>query len=130
MADNIQITPGSGEVVATDEVDGRHFQAMKPAFGPDGTADYVSEDNPLPVHDAEAIDLISRMLLYLDSPRGYDKSIQRERVTAILESGTVTTVTTVATVTTLANIDGYNARMQILDQNRTSWAQCVRARIT
>jgi hypothetical protein len=54
----------------------------------------------------------------------------------VLESGTVTTVTTVTTVSTVSavtalnSLDGYNARMQILDNNRTAWAQCVRARIT
>jgi hypothetical protein len=66
----------------------------------------------------------------LMAPLGYDKSLQRQRGTVLIESGTVTTVTTVGTVTTLSNIDGYNARMQILDQNRTSWAQCVRSRIS
>lgn len=74
--------------------------------------------------------LLTRMLNYLNSPMGYDKSLQRQRGTVIVESGTVTAVTTVGTVTTLSNIDGYNARMQILDQNRVAWAQCVRARIT
>lgn len=83
--------------------------------------------------------LLTRMLNYLNAPMGYDKSLQRQRGTVVVESGTVTTVTTVTTVstvttcstlTTLSNFDGYNARMQILDQNRVSWAQCVRARIT
>jgi hypothetical protein len=70
---------------------------------------------------------------------GYDKSLQRQRGTVTVESGTVTTVSTVTTVTTvntvaavtsLNNIDTYNARMTVLDTNRTAWAQCVRARIT
>jgi hypothetical protein len=68
--------------------------------------------------------LLTRMLSYLNSPMGYDKSLQRQRGTVLVESGTVTTVTT------LSNIDGYNGRMQILDNNRVAWAQCVRARIT
>jgi hypothetical protein len=82
------------------------------------------------------------MLNYLNSPMGYDKSLQRQRGTVTVESGTVTTVSTVTTVTTvttvntvaavtsLNNIDTYNARMTVLDTNRTAWAQCVRARIT
>ena len=76
---------------------------------------------------------MTRLLQYLNAPQGYDKSLQRARVTAVVESGTVTAVTTVATVTTvtsLNNYDGYNARMTVLDTNRTAWAQCVRARIT
>lgn len=80
--------------------------------------------------------LLTRMLNYLNAPMGYDKSLQRQRGTVVLESGTVTTVTTVTTVSTVSavtalnSLDGYNARMQILDNNRTAWAQCVRARIT
>jgi hypothetical protein len=85
------------------------------------------------VHDAEAVELLSRLLLYLDSPRGYDKSLQRERVTAILESGTVTTVTTVttcATVTNLSTIDTLQGGLLVRGQNMAAWAQTVRARIT
>jgi hypothetical protein len=99
-----------------------------------------SLSSPLQVIDTVAdesaqsmILLLTRMLNYLNAPMGYDKSLQRQRATVVVESGTVTTVstvTTVGTVTTLSNIDGYNARMQILDQNRVAWAQCVRARIT
>jgi hypothetical protein len=77
--------------------------------------------------------LLVRMLNYLNAPMGYDKSLQRQRGTVLVESGTVTTVTTVTTVaavTSLNNIDTYNARMTVLDTNRTAWAQCVRARIT
>ena len=71
--------------------------------------------------------LLTRMLNYLNSPMGYDKSLQRQRGTVTVESGTVTTV---AALTSLNNIDTYNARMTVLDTNRTAWAQCVRARIT
>lgn len=31
MANNIDITPGAGATVATDEVNGRHYQIVKPA---------------------------------------------------------------------------------------------------
>lgn len=99
-----------------------------------------SLSSPLQVIDTVAdesaqsmINLLTRMLNYLNAPMGYDKSLQRQRGTVVVESGTVTTVTTVATVsnvTSLNNLDGYNARMQILDNNRTAWAQCVRSRIT
>jgi hypothetical protein len=99
-----------------------------------------SLSSPLQVIDTVAdesaqsmILLLTRMLNYLNAPMGYDKSLQRQRGTVTVESGTVTTVTTVTTVgavTTLNNIDGYNGRMQILDNNRVAWAQCVRARIT
>lgn len=75
----------------------------------------------------------------LDSPRGYDKSLQRQRGTVIVESGTVTTVstvttcstvTTVSTVTNLSTIDNIQGRIGQLSENLSAWAGCVRARIT
>ena len=146
MADNVGYTPGSGATVAADDIGGVLYQRIKPTFGADGSAVDVSSANPMPVVDSSAdetrqgiVMLLTRMLNYFNAPLGYDKSLQRQRGTVVLESGTVTTVSTVTTVTTvttcaavtsLNNLDGYNARMQILDNNRTAWAQCVRARIT
>jgi len=140
VADNVGYTPGSGAVVAADDISGVLYQRVKPVVGVDGVAVDVSSTDPMPVYDAvtqssqqDMILLLTRMLNYLNSPMGYDKSLQRQRGTVIVESGTVTAVTTVATVTnvtSLNNIDTYNARMTVLDTNRTAWAQCVRARIT
>lgn len=117
-----------------------------------GSADYVgfnsggnlvgvSETTPLPTSDAAAegtrqdmVLLLVRMLNYLNSPMGYDKSLQRQRATVVVETlptlAAVTTVTTVTTVGNIAAFGAYNAQMQVLDTNRTAWAQCVRARIT
>jgi hypothetical protein len=136
MADNIGYTPGSGANIAADDIGGVLYQRVKLTAGEDGTANDVSEAAPLPVADNASGNLLLRILQMLMAPLGYDKSLQRQRGTVLVESGTVTTVSTVTTVTTvgavtsLNNLDGYNARMQILDQNRTSWALCVRARIT
>lgn len=149
MADNVGYTPGTGAIVAADEIGGVLFQRVKLTSGVDGTATDVSsasplpvsitgisEAAPLPVADNTSGNLLLRILQMLIAPLGYDKSLQRQRGTVLIESGTVTTVTTVTTVSTvttvgnLNNIDGYNARMQILDNNRTSWALNVRARIT
>jgi len=90
----------------------------------------VTTSNATEESTQDMILLLTRMLNYLNAPMGYDKSLQRARQTAIIESGTVTTVGTVTAVTSLNNIDTYNARMTVLDTNRTAWAQCVRARIT
>jgi hypothetical protein len=140
MADNVGYTPGSGAVIAADDIGGVLHQRVKIGIGADNTAVDVSDANPMPVSDAAAEEtrqsmalLLVRMLSYLNAPMGYDKSLQRQRGTVLVESGTVTTVTTVTTVanvTSLNNIDTYNARMTVLDTNRTAWAQCVRARIT
>ena len=146
MADNVGYTPGSGAIVAADDISGVLYQRIKPVVGVDGVAVDVSSTSPMPVSDVTAEEtrqdmllLLTRLLNYLNSPMGYDKSLQRQRGTVLIESGTVTTVSTVTTVTTvntvsavtsLNNIDTYNARMTVLDTNRTAWAQCVRARIT
>lgn len=48
MADDVTL-PGSGAVIATDDVSGRQVQLVKPVFGADGSATMVSGANPLPV---------------------------------------------------------------------------------
>jgi hypothetical protein len=139
MADNVGYTPGSGATVAADDIGGVLYQRVKPVAGVDGVAVDVSDDAPLPVADNHSGNLLGRILQMLMAPLGYDKSLQRQRGTVLVESGTVTTVSTVTTVTTVAavtavtslnNIDTYNARMTVLDTNRTAWAQCVRSCIT
>jgi hypothetical protein len=137
MADNVGYTPGSGAVIAADDIGGVLHQRVKIGVGADNTAVDVSDVNPMPVSDAAAEEtrqsmalLLVRMLNYLNSPMGYDKSLQRQRGTVVVESGTVGAVTTVNDLTRLNNLEAYNARMLVLDTNRTAWAQCVRARIT
>jgi hypothetical protein len=133
MADNIGYTPGSGAVVAADDVGGVLYQRIKPAFGADNTAVDVSSANPLPVTDAQLADvelLLMRMLNALNAPQGYDKSLQRQRGTMVVESGTVTTVTTVSTLVNMSTIDSLQGRIQVYGANLSAWADTVRARIT
>ena len=136
MADNVGYTPGSGAVVAADDIGGVLHQRVKIGVGADGSATDVSSTNPMPVADNEAGNLLMRILQMLMAPLGYDKSLGRQRGTVVVESGTVTTVSTVTTVTTvssltnIAAIGGYSAQMQVFDTNRTAWALNVRARIT
>ncbi len=139
MADNIGYTPGSGAVVAADDVGGVLYQRVKPAFGTDNTAVDVSATNPLPVVDTQLADIdlvLTRILSALNAPQGYDKSLQRQRGTNIIESGTITTVSTVTTVTTVAaltnmsQIDTLQGRIQVYGANLSAWAYTVRARIT
>jgi hypothetical protein len=59
--------------------------------------------------------------------------LARNRVTALIESGTVTTVGTVTAVNGVANIGSIgNQQAQLLTngQNVSAWAATVRARIT
>jgi hypothetical protein len=99
---------------------------------PVGVVDVANEAS-----QQEMVLLLTRMLNYFNAPQGYDKSLQRGRVTAVVETGnlgTISTVTTVATVTNLTNITGsignYQANQQVWGQNQASWAALVRARIT
>lgn len=80
--------------------------------------------------------LLRRIVAALLAPLGYDKTLQRFRNTAILESGTLTTCSTVTTVTTvttasnLVNMNGLAADRLVLNQNYSAWAATHRARIT
>lgn len=151
MSGDIKITQStepSDPAVATDNVGGRHYQWMKPAFGAEGFATPVDSGNPFPVADATAAakltaieaklpalsssgampvadstvwGLLGRILNVLLAPLGFDKSLQRYRQTAIVESGTVTNQT---------NIGGFNADAQVRANINAAWNLNVRARIT
>jgi hypothetical protein len=116
-------------------------------FNSGGNLVGVSSSNPLPVDigavgvlevtDSDSQLLLTRMLNYLNSPQGYDKSLQALRITGTLPTvttvGTVTTVTTVttcSTVTNLSTIDTLQGRIQVYGANLSAWADCVRSRIT
>lgn len=70
------------------------------------------------------------------NPPHIDKSLNRVRETAIIESGTITTVSTVTAVTTLTtltgltNIDSYQGKLLMVGQNISAWAGVVRRNIT
>lgn len=71
-----------------------------------------------------------RILNALKSPVAFDRALNRTRVTAAIESGTVTTVGTVTTLSNISLIDGQQGRILMLAANRQSWAFNVRSRIT
>lgn len=77
--------------------------------------------------------LLIRLLNATNSPRGYDVALGRNRVTALIESGTVTTVSTVTNVGTVGNqnnLGGQQAQLLVSGQNVSAWAATVRSRIT
>jgi hypothetical protein len=102
----------------------------------------ISETDPLTLRVENVRNLMNLVLQLLDSPRGYDKSLQRQRSTVVVESGTVTAVTTVSTVSTvsavttvstvsnISTIDGIQGRIGQIGQNLSAWADCVRSRIS
>jgi hypothetical protein len=201
MADNVGYTPGTGALVAADEIAGVLHQRIKIGVGVDGVAVDVSSENPMPVDigidalnplpvtlpdvtalnplpvtmpdvtalnplpvtlpdvtalnplsvtlpdvtlanplpiiDAtsaeaqqEMVLLLTRMLNYLNAPQGYDKSLQRSRQTAIIESGTVTTVGTVSNVANQTLMGGIQAQILVNGGNMAAWQAAVRNRIT
>lgn len=130
MADNTTL-PGTGDVIASDDIGGVKYQRVKLTHGEDGEALDASVNNPVPVQDSDGNGILGRILQMLLSPLGYDKSLQRQRGTVVVESlPTLATVTTVATVTNQTNIGGFNADVPVRAQVNAAWALNVRARIT
>jgi hypothetical protein len=156
MTANVGYTPGTGAIVAADEIAGVLHQRIKIGVGVDGVAVDVSSANPMPVTlpDVTALNplpvsdvtnaaaqqdmilLLTRMLNYLNAPQGYDKSQQRQRNTTVIESGTVTTVSTVntvlavGTVTNQTQMGGIQAQILVNAGNLAAWNAVVRSRIT
>lgn len=94
---------------------------------------------PVEVIDSQAASMFLRFFNLFSSPPGYDPSLQRQRITAILESGTVTTVSTVTTCTTvgtvntvtnMAQLDGVQGRLLAYGADLSAWHDCVRSRIS
>lgn len=80
--------------------------------------------------------VIKALLQSTTNPPHIDKSLNRVRETAIVESGTITTVGTVSAVTAittltgLTNIDSYQGKLLMVGQNISAWASVVRRNIT
>lgn len=54
MADNVSITPGTGNSIAADEIAGVKHQRVKVQFGADGSATDVSSSDRLPVEASQS----------------------------------------------------------------------------
>ena len=83
MADNVGYTPGSGAIVAADEINGVLYQRIKPTFGGDGVAIDISPTNPLPVvtdRTNQLLSILQRLTKILESNMVVD-SAQRQRIT-------------------------------------------------
>ena len=124
MADNVTL-PATAEVVATDEVGGRHFQRVKVSHGEDGVALDASPATPLPVEvfgellevlaaTRMAIKALTKSIGYaLPNAQGQPIMEVRQATAANLNvtlgSTTISsgTLTTVSTVTNQAQAGGY-----------------------
>ena len=96
--------------------------AEVPVSGPITDAELRASE--VPVVDDVVANFLHQMLMILQSPAAFDLSLNRLRQTAIIESGTVTTVTN------CTSIDGRNGAMAINALDHTAWALNVGASIT
>ena len=71
--------------------------------------------------------ILAKLLKILRIPAGFDPSLNRSRVTASIESGTVTNVTN---VTTLSNIDVFQGRQLVAANIRNAWGNTVARRFS
>lgn len=118
MADNIGYTPGSGAIIAADDISGNLHQRVKITLGTDGVSDGdLSSANPLPittsgtstvnVSTGELVEVLQSTRMLLDS---LTRSIglvmpdtggrARVAVDAITSGLTLATLTTLGTVST------------------------------
>ena len=111
MADNVGYTPGSGAVVAADEIGGVLYQRAKVVHGADGVAVDTSAENPLPVGAVgeliEAIEALRMAVHSLTRTVGMAMPDVAGRLRVNVETGAVTASLaanqTLATLSTLAN---------------------------
>ena len=108
-------------------LEGGRMPVVLPA-GSSGLTNTELRDSPVPVSNADVEDLLRRAITLLMSPRGYDKSMARQRVTANIEN--LPTLATVTTVGNIGQIAGRDGVMLINPTNRTSWALNHRSRIS
>ena len=116
MADNVGYTPGTGAIVAADDIGGVLHQRVKLALGADGTNDGdLSATNPMPatIPNGELIEALEAMRMAVQSlTRSIGQTmpdvsgrmrVALDAISASLTLATVTTVTTVTTCSTLTN---------------------------
>ena len=136
MADNVDITPGSGATVATDQApSGRHYQRMKLTDGTEGSENHASvrADGTQEVCLSDVNATLNAILEALVRPLSIDPSTGRLRILldAITGSLTLSTLSTVSTVTSMTQLQGANAwdvLCRPLDRNL--WNNSVRMRIS
>lgn len=101
MADNININPSGSTPIATDDVNGVHYQKVKMVMGDTGQdGGEVSQNNPLTI---EIVGYLRRLFQVFGRFSFGTSSALRTEIAntpaVTVSSGTVTTVTTVSTVT-------------------------------
>lgn len=135
MADNVDITPGAGATVATDQIGGRHYQRMKLTGGVEGSENHASvrADGTQEVTLSDVTAALWAILEALTRPISQDPGTGRTRVSVdntaavTIGSGTVTTVSTVTSMTQFNGASIWDVMTKPLDRNL--WNGSVRMRI-
>jgi hypothetical protein len=136
MADNIDITPGSGRTVATDQVaSGRHYQRMKLTDGAEGSENHASvrADGTQEVSLTDVAGALWAILEALTRPISQEPGTGRQRILldGITGSLTLSTITTVSTVTNQTQMGGFPILDVLLKPtDRNLWNNSVRQRIS
>jgi hypothetical protein len=122
MADNVGYTPGTGAIVAADEIGGVLHQRIKVGIGTDGEAVDVSSSNPMPSVVQRTDDLLvmlQRLVKVCETLQIVD-SAQRQRVTidAITGNLTLAGVSTVSTVSTVNVVNTVSAQTAMAGMDR------------
>lgn len=103
MADDVAITPGSGAVIATDDIGGRHFQRVKIAWGADGSASDVSATSPLPAETVYRTTLRASAVSVGTSATALPATaLSGRRLVVVRNAGSVTVYLGASDVTTTA----------------------------
>lgn len=136
MPDNIDISPGAGATVATDQVgSGRHYQRVKLTDGAKGSEVHASvrADGTQEVSLSDINAALYAILEAITRPISQDPGTGRQRVLldAITASLTLATVTTVSTVTNQTQMGGFPILDVLLKPtDRNLWNNSVRQRIS
>jgi hypothetical protein len=125
MADNVGYTPGSGEIIATDDIAGVQYQRVKPVWGTDGVAQDVNNTTPLPVTGAqelmEAIEAMRQAIQSLNrtiglaqvNPLTGSMFVDGSRVTQPVSGSVSANQGGTWNITNLATIGGVAANSQV-----------------
>ena len=124
MSDNVGYTPGSGEIIATDDIGGVQYQRVKPVWGVDGVANDVNANTPLPIQAlGELMEAIEAMRMAIQSMNRTIGLAQVEALTGRLRVAVESIVAITGTVTAnqggtwnitnLATIGGQAANSQV-----------------
>lgn len=124
---NIQVSPGAGAdpAVATEEIAGHHFQAVKLVDGSPASTTPIAgtPDGELKTELSDIRAVLELLLQAAVLPMWMDPASGRLRM--VLDGSN-----TLTTLSNITNLGAANAGVYALDCSHAAWAEVVRAQIT